>query len=55
MSTVSESTRTPPRSASDRPLSPTDRSTPRRHRERGRRERDELYAVLDKALICHLG
>jgi nitroimidazol reductase NimA-like FMN-containing flavoprotein (pyridoxamine 5'-phosphate oxidase superfamily) len=55
MSTVSESTRTPPRSASDRPLSPTDRSTPRRHRERGRRDRDELYAVLDEALICHLG
>jgi nitroimidazol reductase NimA-like FMN-containing flavoprotein (pyridoxamine 5'-phosphate oxidase superfamily) len=55
MSTVSESTRTPPRSASDRPLSPTDRSTPRRHRERGRRDREELYAVLDEALICHLG
>jgi len=34
---------------------PTARSTPRRHRERGRRERDELYAVLDEALICHLG
>ena len=51
MSTVS----TPPRSAADRPLSPTARSTPRRHRERGRREREELYAVLDEALICHLG
>ncbi|HEX4251636.1 MAG TPA: pyridoxamine 5'-phosphate oxidase family protein [Pseudonocardia sp.] len=51
MSTVS----TPPRPAADRPLSPTERSTPRRHRERGRRDRDELYAVLDEALICHLG
>src|SRR5882757_2457623 len=51
MSTVS----TPSRPAADRPLSPTARSTPRRHRERGRRERDELYAVLDEALICHLG
>jgi nitroimidazol reductase NimA-like FMN-containing flavoprotein (pyridoxamine 5'-phosphate oxidase superfamily) len=51
MSTVS----TPSRPAADRPLSPTERSTPRRHRERGRRDRDELYAVLDEALICHLG
>lgn len=37
------------------PLSPTTRSTPRRHSERGRTERAELYAVLDEALICHLG
>jgi uncharacterized protein len=55
MTTVSEHARTPPRPPADRPLSPTDRSTPRRHRERGRRDRDELYAVLDEALICHLG
>jgi uncharacterized protein len=38
-----------------RPLSPTERSTPRRHRERGRADRTELYAVLDEALVCHLG
>jgi uncharacterized protein len=39
----------------DQPLSPTARSTPRRLRERGRRDRAELFAVLDEALICHLG
>jgi uncharacterized protein len=27
----------------------------RRHRERGRTEREDLYAVLDAGLICHLG
>ena len=27
----------------------------RRHRERGRTDRDDLYAVLDAGLICHLG
>lgn len=43
------------RAGLDRPLSPTERSTPRRHRERGRRDRAELYGVLDEALICHLG
>ena len=37
------------------PLSPTTRSTPRRNRQRARAEREELYAVLDEALICHLG
>ena len=26
-----------------------------RHRERGRTDRDDLYAVLDAGLICHLG
>jgi nitroimidazol reductase NimA-like FMN-containing flavoprotein (pyridoxamine 5'-phosphate oxidase superfamily) len=46
---------TSPRPSLDRPLSPTARSTPRRLRERGRRDRAELYAVLDEALICHLG
>jgi nitroimidazol reductase NimA-like FMN-containing flavoprotein (pyridoxamine 5'-phosphate oxidase superfamily) len=37
------------------PLSPTARSTLRRHCERARQDRTELYAVLDEALICHLG
>ena len=36
-------------------LSPTRRSTPRRHAERARTDRSELDAVLDAALICHLG
>ena len=36
-------------------LSPSARSPLGRHRERGRTERSELYAVLDEALICHLG
>jgi len=36
-------------------LSPTARSTPRRLRERARRDRAELYALLDSALVCHLG
>jgi nitroimidazol reductase NimA-like FMN-containing flavoprotein (pyridoxamine 5'-phosphate oxidase superfamily) len=27
----------------------------RRHRERGRADRDDLYAVLDAGIICHLG
>ncbi|HEY1967648.1 MAG TPA: pyridoxamine 5'-phosphate oxidase family protein [Pseudonocardia sp.] len=37
------------------PLSPTQRSTVRRYRERARTDRTELYAVLDEALICHFG
>lgn len=37
------------------PLSSTDRTALRRHRERGHAERDELYAVLDAGLVCHLG
>jgi len=49
------STVTPPRGALDRPLSPTPRSTLRRARERAQQDRAELYAVLDEALICHLG
>jgi nitroimidazol reductase NimA-like FMN-containing flavoprotein (pyridoxamine 5'-phosphate oxidase superfamily) len=37
------------------PLSSTNRTTLHRLRERGRADRDELYAVLDAGLICHLG
>lgn len=37
------------------PLSPTPRSTLRRHHDRARSDRTELYAVLDEGLICHLG
>jgi len=36
-------------------LSSTPRTTLRRHRERGQTDRDDLYAVLDAGLICHLG
>src|SRR5580658_7704745 len=36
-------------------LSTTARTALRRHRERGRTEREDLYAVLDAGLICHLG
>ena len=36
-------------------LSSTERTGLRRHRERGRTDRDDLYAVLDAGLICHLG
>ena len=36
-------------------LSGTPRTALRRHRERGRSEREDLYAVLDAGLICHLG
>ena len=36
-------------------LSGTPRTTLQRHRERGRTDRDDLYAVLDAGLICHLG
>jgi nitroimidazol reductase NimA-like FMN-containing flavoprotein (pyridoxamine 5'-phosphate oxidase superfamily) len=37
------------------PLSPTDRSTIGRARERGRADRADLYAVLDAGLVCHFG
>ncbi|PVZ14557.1 pyridoxamine 5'-phosphate oxidase family protein [Actinomycetospora cinnamomea] len=37
------------------PLSPTDRSRVRRHRDRQREDRAELHAVLDEALVAHLG
>ena len=36
-------------------LSSTPRTALRRHHERGRTDRDDLYAVLDASLICHLG
>ena len=36
-------------------LSATDRTRLRRHAERGRTDRADLYAVLDAGLICHLG
>ena len=36
-------------------LSPTDRTTITRHRERGSDERDDLLTVLDEALVCHVG
>ena len=36
-------------------LSATPRTALRRHRERGRVGREDLYAVLDAGLICHLG
>ncbi|MGH3273995.1 MAG: pyridoxamine 5'-phosphate oxidase family protein [Streptosporangiaceae bacterium] len=39
----------------DLPLSPTARTTVSRLRERGQRDRGDLYAVLDAGLVCHLG
>jgi len=36
-------------------LSSTPRTVLGRHHERGRTERNELYAVLDAGLVCHLG
>ena len=36
-------------------LSATDRTVLHRHKERGRTDRDDLYAVLDAGLVCHLG
>lgn len=37
------------------PLSPTARSTVRRHRDRQREDPAELHAVLDEAMVCHVG
>jgi nitroimidazol reductase NimA-like FMN-containing flavoprotein (pyridoxamine 5'-phosphate oxidase superfamily) len=37
------------------PLSVTDRTRIRRHAERARTDRAELYAVLDAGMICHFG
>ena len=36
-------------------LSETERTRLRRHKERGRQDRADLYDVLDAGLICHLG
>jgi nitroimidazol reductase NimA-like FMN-containing flavoprotein (pyridoxamine 5'-phosphate oxidase superfamily) len=36
-------------------LSTTSRTALRRHKERGKTDRADLYAVLDEGLICHLG
>ena len=36
------------------PLSPTERSTPRREKERAQTDRAALYDVLATALVCHL-
>lgn len=37
------------------PLSPTPRTTLKRHADRASSDRRDLYEVLDAALICHLG
>jgi uncharacterized protein len=37
------------------PLSSTSRTTLRRHKERARTDRADLYTILDEGLICHLG
>ena len=39
----------------DAALNPTDRSTLRRRRERGSDERTVIHAILDEAMICHVG
>jgi uncharacterized protein len=39
----------------DKPLSSTQRTTLRRHRDRAATDRAVLYEVLDAGLICHLG
>ena len=36
-------------------LSPTARTTITRHRERGSDDRADLFAMLDEALVCHVG
>src|SRR5215470_14913130 len=36
-------------------LSPTERTTLTRHRERGFADRAALFEVLDEALVCHVG
>ncbi len=37
------------------PLSPTDRTTVRRGRDRAADDREELFALLDDALVAHIG
>ncbi|GAA1847167.1 pyridoxamine 5'-phosphate oxidase family protein [Pseudonocardia ailaonensis] len=46
---------TPPSTPPSSPLSSTPRTTVGRLRERARTDRDDLYAVLDAGLVCHLG
>jgi nitroimidazol reductase NimA-like FMN-containing flavoprotein (pyridoxamine 5'-phosphate oxidase superfamily) len=41
--------------SSERPLSPTPRTTLHRLRERGRLDRADLDAVIEAGLVCHLG
>lgn len=36
-------------------LQPTDRTTLRRKKERGRRDRQTVAAILDEGLLCHVG
>jgi nitroimidazol reductase NimA-like FMN-containing flavoprotein (pyridoxamine 5'-phosphate oxidase superfamily) len=36
-------------------LSPTARTTITRHHERGSEDRSDLFALLDEALVCHVG
>jgi nitroimidazol reductase NimA-like FMN-containing flavoprotein (pyridoxamine 5'-phosphate oxidase superfamily) len=36
-------------------LSPTPRTRLTRHRERGRDDRDDLFAMIREALVCHVG
>lgn len=39
----------------DEAYSPTPRSTPTRYRERARYDQPTVHAILDEALICHVG
>ncbi|MBO0773065.1 MAG: pyridoxamine 5'-phosphate oxidase family protein [Actinobacteria bacterium] len=41
--------------SAETPLSATPRTRLGRHRERGRTDRADLFAVLDAGMICHLG
>jgi uncharacterized protein len=36
-------------------LSPTPRTRITRHRERGSEDREDLFAILEQALVCHVG
>ncbi len=36
-------------------LKPTDKSAVRQHAERGRYDRETVYAILDEAPVCHVG
>jgi uncharacterized protein len=54
-STDRPSTDRPSTDLSATDLSTTGRTALHRHKERGRTDRKDLYAVLDAGLICHLG